>query len=199
MRAYSRAGGLQHVGESQMLAPELHSRQAGPQLVWLLDGQIHQLSDSVGGCERINNTPIPYPYGVLLHRTVYFYCFLLPFGLVDAIGPATPLISVFVAYTLFALEAIAQQVAEPFGGTPNGLALDAMTRTIERSLLELCGEELPQWLDHYNEGEHLAANHAHLARLCGPDGQQFTHGRRRSGRRPARRLPEWRRAPRHPA
>jgi putative membrane protein len=125
-----------------MLAPELHSGQAS-QLVWLLDGQIHQLSDSVGGCERISNTPIPYPYGVLLHRTVYFYCFLLPFGLVDAIGAATPLISVFVAYTLFALEAIAQQIAEPFGCAPNSLALDAMTRTIERSLLELCGEELP--------------------------------------------------------
>lgn len=69
--------------------------------------------------------------------------FLLPLGLVDAIGVATPLISVFVAYTLFALEAIAQQIAEPFGLAPNCLALNAMTRETERSLLELHGDPLP--------------------------------------------------------
>jgi len=68
----------------------------------------------------------------------------LPFGLVDAIGPATPLISVFVAYTLFALEAIAQEVSEPFGTDPNCLALHAMTRNIERTLLEQCGQLMPE-------------------------------------------------------
>ncbi|KAB8060403.1 hypothetical protein GCN74_08980 [Janthinobacterium sp. FT14W] len=119
-------------------------RQGGQtQLLWMLDHQLNDLAATVAGCERIKNTPIPYPYGVLVHRTVYMYCFLLPLGLVDAIGVATPLISVFVAYTLFALEAIAQQIAEPFGLAPNCLALNAMTRETERSLLELHGEPLP--------------------------------------------------------
>ncbi|NBV15456.1 bestrophin family ion channel [Janthinobacterium sp.] len=119
-------------------------RQGGQaQLLWMLDHQLNDLAATVAGCERIKNTPIPYPYGVLVHRTVYMYCFLLPLGLVDAIGVATPLISVFVAYTLFALEAIAQQIAEPFGLAPNCLALNAMTRETERSLLELNGEPLP--------------------------------------------------------
>jgi putative membrane protein len=127
-----------------MLAGALPRESGQAQLLWMLDGQVNALAAAVGGCERISHTPIPYPYGVLVHRTVYLYCFLLPFGLVDAIGVATPLISVFVAYTLFALEAIAQQIAEPFGRAPNCLALNAMTRNIERSLLELCGEQLPQ-------------------------------------------------------
>ena len=119
-------------------------RQGGQaQLLWMLDHQLNDLAATVAGCERIKNTPIPYPYGVLVHRTVYMYCFLLPLGLVDAIGVATPLISVFVAYTLFALEAIAQQIAEPFGLAPNCLALNAMTRETERSLLELHGDPLP--------------------------------------------------------
>ena len=119
-------------------------RQPGQaQLLWMLDTQLNDLAATVAGCERIKNTPIPYPYGVLVHRTVYMYCFLLPLGLVDAIGVATPLISVFVAYTLFALEAIAQQIAEPFGLAPNCLALNAMTRETERSLLELHGDPLP--------------------------------------------------------
>jgi putative membrane protein len=111
--------------------------------LWMLDAQLNGLSDSVAGCERIAGTPIPYPYGVLLHRTIYAYCFLLPFGLVHAIGAATPVISVLVAYTLFALEAIAQQVGDPFGCAPNSLALGAMCRTIERSVLELCELPLP--------------------------------------------------------
>ncbi|MBA5635772.1 hypothetical protein H3H37_01725 [Duganella sp. LX20W] len=115
----------------------------GEQTVWMLDAQINNLADAVAGCERIAGTPIPYPYGVLLHRTIYAYCFLLPFGLVHAIGAATPLIAVFVAYTLVALEAIAQEIGDPFGVAPNSLALNAMSRTIERSVLELCGLALP--------------------------------------------------------
>lgn len=113
------------------------------QVLWMMDAQLNALSNAVGGCERIASTPIPYPYAVLLHRTIYIYCFLLPFGLVHAIGAATPVMAVFVAYTLFALEAIAQEIGEPFGSAPNSLALEAMCRTIERSLLELCGEPLP--------------------------------------------------------
>jgi len=128
----------------QMLAQAVSAQPAPGQLLWMLDAQVNELASAVGGCERISNTPIPYPYGVLVHRTVYLYCFLLPFGLVDAIGPATPLISVFVAYTLFALEAIAQEVSEPFGTDPNCLALHAMSRTIERSLLEQCGQAMPE-------------------------------------------------------
>lgn len=49
----------------------------------------------------------------------------------------------FISYTLIALEAIASEVADPFSTAPNALALDAMTRTIERTVLELCGCPLP--------------------------------------------------------
>lgn len=115
----------------------------GAQAIWMFDAQINLLADAVAGCERIASTPIPYPYGVLLHRTIYAYCLLLPFGLVHAIGAATPLITVFVTYTLVALEAIAQEIGDPFGCAPNSLALEAISRTIERSVLELCGLPLP--------------------------------------------------------
>ncbi|TCK84304.1 bestrophin family ion channel [Paraburkholderia sp. BL9I2N2] len=111
--------------------------------LWMFDAQINEMEKVVGGCERIASTPIPFAYGVLLHRTVYAYCVLLPFGLVDSTGFVTPLVSVFVSYTLIALEAIASEVSEPFTIAPNALALNAMTRNIERSLLELCGREIP--------------------------------------------------------
>ncbi|WP_432377231.1 bestrophin family protein [Duganella sp. P38] len=127
-----------------MLARAGRKRGDGEPLLWILDAQVSELAAAVGGCERISSTPIPFAYGVLLHRTVYLYCFMLPFGLVGDLGMATPLVCVFVAYTLFALEAIAQEIAEPFGTDPNCLALNAMTRNIERSLREQCGEALPE-------------------------------------------------------
>lgn len=98
---------------------------------------LNKLSDIVGGCERIAGTPIPYTYSVLLHRTVYIYCFLLSFGFVETMGWITPFIIVFIAYTFVALEAIADELENPFGLQPNDLALDAMSQMIENTLLEL--------------------------------------------------------------
>lgn len=102
---------------------------------------LNKLSDIVGGCERIASTPIPYTYSVLLHRTVYIYCFLLTFGFVETMGWITPFIIVFIAYTFVALEAIADELEKPFGLQPNALALSAMSEMIEDTLLELNGKK----------------------------------------------------------
>lgn len=111
-----------------------------------MDTNLDRIAEIIASCERIANTPIPYAYNVLLHRTVYCYSALLPFGLVDSIGLLTPLMAVFVAYTFMALEAIASELEDPFGREPNDLALDALSRTIERTVLEIVGvppAELP--------------------------------------------------------
>ncbi len=132
----------------RLLGAELRAmREAGvvsDMLSQAIDARLGALSDLIGGCERLNNTLIPFSYDVLLHRTVYFYCVLLPFGLVSSIGFATPIITVFIAYAFMALNAIASELEEPFGIAPNDLALDAISRTVERSLLEMLGErQLP--------------------------------------------------------
>lgn len=106
------------------------------------EDNLNKLSDIVGGCERIASTPIPYTYSVLLHRTVYIYCFLLSFGFVETMGWITPFIIVFIAYTFVALEAIADELENPFGLQPNDLALDAMSQMIENTLLELTGQKV---------------------------------------------------------
>ncbi|MFZ4928139.1 bestrophin family protein [Chryseobacterium sp. Mn2064] len=106
------------------------------------DENFDKLSDIVGGCERIVSTPIPYSYRVLLHRTVYIYCFLLPFGLVDSLRWFTPLIVVFVAYTFVAFEAIADEIEEPFGTEANDLALNSMSVMIDETIHEMAGEKI---------------------------------------------------------
>ena len=101
------------------------------------DNNLGTLTDIIGGCERIAGTPIPYSYSVLLHRTIYVYCALLPLGLVESLGWLMPLFVTFIAYTYVALEAIADELENPFGLNPNDIALDAICRNLENTLLEI--------------------------------------------------------------
>jgi putative membrane protein len=117
-----------------------HEGQLSPPLAQAMEVHMGHLSDALGGCERIAGTPIPFTYAVIIHRTVYLYCLLLPFGLVDSIGSMTPLVVTFIAYTFFALEALSSEIEEPFGTAPNDLPLDALSEGIETSMLELLGE-----------------------------------------------------------
>lgn len=122
---------VRQAGEKEMIDPICQAA---------IDQNLNKLSDIVGGCERIASTPIPYTYQVLLHRTIYLYCFLLPFGLVDSLGWTTPVITVFIGYTFVAFEAIADELEEPFGIEPNDLPLDAISSMIEITLLEMAGQ-----------------------------------------------------------
>ncbi|MCB1906913.1 MAG: hypothetical protein KDH15_06055 [Rhodocyclaceae bacterium] len=129
---------------AQWVRARHESGEMTPILAARMDQSLTVLGDALGGCERIASTPLPFTYSVILHRTVYLYCFMLPFGLLDSIGFMTPLMVAFVAYTFFALEALSDEIEEPFGTLPNDLPLDAMAITIETSLREMLGEtELP--------------------------------------------------------
>jgi putative membrane protein len=121
-------------------------RQSGllePMIAHKMESSLDSLSFSLGSCERIANTPLPFAYSVILHRSVYLYCALLPFGLVDSIGMLTPLVVTFVSYTFFALEALSDEIENPFGLEANDLALDAMVSGINASLCEMLGETPP--------------------------------------------------------
>jgi putative membrane protein len=109
-----------------------------------IDASLSAMTAVAASCERIRGTPIPFSYTLLLHRTAYLYCFLLPFGLVDTIGYLTPLVSAIVAYTFFGLDALGDELEEPFRASDNGLPLEALCRTIEIDLRTALGErDLP--------------------------------------------------------
>ncbi|MET1028471.1 MAG: bestrophin family ion channel [Dongiaceae bacterium] len=110
------------------------------QLTMLLDERVTSMAAVLAGCERIRNTPLPFAYTLLLHRTAYLYCFLLPFGLVDTIGAMTPLVVAIVSYTFFGLDALGDEIEEPFGELPNDLPLAAISRMIEINLREALGD-----------------------------------------------------------
>jgi ion channel-forming bestrophin family protein len=119
--------------------------QLHPQLAASIDAGLSALAAVAAGCERIKTTPIPFAYTLLLHRTAWLYCFLLPFGLVDTIGYATPVVVAVVAYTFFGLDALGDEIEDPFGLADHHLPLDALCRTVEINLLEATGaSELPE-------------------------------------------------------
>ncbi len=109
-----------------------------------IDATLSAMTAVAAGCERIRSTPVPFAYTLLLHRTATLYCYLLPFGLVDTIGVMTPFVVAIVAYTFFGLDAVGDEIEEPFGLAVHHLPLTALCRAIEVNLREALGEtELP--------------------------------------------------------
>jgi len=130
---------MQRMGQD--LRQCLAEKRIDPCLAASIDATLSAMTAAAASCERIKNTPVPFSYSLLLHRTAYMYCFLLPFGLVDTIGFMTPIVVAIVAYTFFGLDALGDELEEPFGTEPNDLPLDAICRAIEIDLRSALGDE----------------------------------------------------------
>lgn len=106
----------------------------------MLDELLQKLAQAQASCERIQNTPIPFGYTLLLHRTAYTFCFLLPFCFANTLGWATPFVTALAAYTLFGLDALGNELEEPFSLGANALPINALTEVIEIDLKEALQE-----------------------------------------------------------
>ncbi|RWX66420.1 hypothetical protein EN780_15240 [Mesorhizobium sp. M4B.F.Ca.ET.089.01.1.1] len=112
----------------------------------ILDERLSEIAAAQAGCERIAGTPLPFAYTLLLQRTAYVFCLLLPFGLAAPAGWATPLFTALIAYTFFGLDALSEELEDPFGTQPNDLALDGLCRVCEISVFEALGEPAPKMI-----------------------------------------------------
>ena len=101
-----------------------------------LSQTLSSLAQAQAGCERIAATPLPFVYSLLVRRTTYLYCWLLPFALIESANWFTPVFAAVVAYVFFGLQAVTNELETPFSDVQNGLPLDAMCRTIEISVCE---------------------------------------------------------------
>jgi putative membrane protein len=115
------------------------SQRLAPQLAQALETFVSGLSSALAALERTRATPMPFTYTLLLHRTAYLFCLLLPFGLADTAGWWTPLLAAVVSYTFFGLDAMGDELESPFGTTGNCLPLDAICRTVEIDILQSLG------------------------------------------------------------
>jgi len=132
---------LQTVG--QQCSDLHHDGQLTEWRYMLLANHLTSLTQAQAVCERIKTTPLPFPYTLLLHRTIYLFCILLPFAMAEPLGWLTPLFTAIVSYTFFGLDAIADELEDPFGRDENDLPTDALVRTIERDILSELGADVP--------------------------------------------------------
>ncbi|HFY0733011.1 bestrophin family protein [Citrobacter amalonaticus] len=124
----------------EWLATRRRDGQLSDILFHSLNNRLNDMSAVLAGCERIANTPVPFAYTLILHRTVYLFCIMLPFTLVVDLHYMTPFISVLISYTFISLDALAEELEDPFGTENNDLPLDAICNAIEIDLLEMNDE-----------------------------------------------------------
>jgi ion channel-forming bestrophin family protein len=120
-----------------------------------LEGQLKELYDQQGKCERIKNFPYPRQYSTINLYFTNTLCALLPLGfigefakLIDKFGEsiiwlAIPF-SVLSGWVFLVLEQIGECTENPFEGSANDIPITQISRAIEIDLREMLGEkELP--------------------------------------------------------
>ena len=110
----------------------------------VLDRTLTELTNILGACERIKNTPIPLQYDVLPRAMVRAYLAILPLAVVSELGWLTPFVTAILAFLFTAMDAVGRDVETPFEDGVSDTPMTALCRTIEINLRQMLGEtELP--------------------------------------------------------
>jgi putative membrane protein len=108
-----------------------------------IDRERTLLLDHVGGCERIQSTPLPRAYAINIRRFLVVFLGTLPFALLHKLDSSwlIPAVTMGTAYALVSLDRIGWELQQPFTpGRLSGLPLEDICRTIERNLLAALAE-----------------------------------------------------------
>ena len=103
----------------------------------ILDQNMNALLDSLGACERILNTPIPFSYSLFLKKFIFIYVTTLPLAFVTIFGYYSALVATFVFYVLVSMEVLAEEIEDPFGVDDNDLPLDEICERIKLNVNEI--------------------------------------------------------------
>lgn len=100
----------------------------------VLDRHAVTLMDVAGSCDRIRRTPIPHAYLALIRGSIFFYLLTLPWGLVEEFNFWTIPVCVLITLFMTGLEAVAENIEDPFGNTEDDLPMEAVCAGLETSL-----------------------------------------------------------------
>jgi putative membrane protein len=102
-----------------------------------LNTELLNLSNNLGGMERIKNTPVPFAYASHLQLFVMLYFTALPFGLYEKFHwMSIPVIGI-VSFILLGINEIGVEIEDPFGDDPNDLPTDKMCENAEKLVKEV--------------------------------------------------------------
>ena len=103
----------------------------------VLENEIEKLSNILGACERIRNTPIPFGYSIHLKRILLIYLITLPFGFIQDMSWWCIPLMMMVFFTMIGIELIGEEIEDPFGVDVNDLPVDELQVKIEGNLDEI--------------------------------------------------------------
>lgn len=106
-------------------------------IVRQLEEQLSKLVDAQGGCEKIQKTPLPFVYVVMVKQLIVAYLFTLPIVLCERCGWWSPLLMAVVSLGLFGMEEASVEIEDPFGTDDNCLDMQTYTLTIARDTGQL--------------------------------------------------------------
>lgn len=102
-----------------------------------IDKNINALLDSLGACERIRNTPIPFSYSLFLKKFIFIYVTTIPLAFIPVFGYYSIIVAVFLFYILVSMEVLAEEIEEPFGKDDNDLPTDNLCNKIKANVAEI--------------------------------------------------------------
>jgi ion channel-forming bestrophin family protein len=116
-----------------------------------LSQTLAELTNLLGGCERIKNTTLPKQYDNFPRLFVYAFNLLLPLALVDSLKWYTVPVCGLISFVFIALDKIGENIENPFENTIHDTPMSNISRTIEINLRQMLGEkELPPKVEPVN-------------------------------------------------
>lgn len=108
-----------------------------------IESMLVDMANAQGGMERIKNTPLPAQYRAFPKYFTRLFCILLPVGLVETLGIATPVGSAAAGFMYLAVLQIGDDLVDPFGNDVHDLPLDSITTVIEADMNQAIGLPAP--------------------------------------------------------
>jgi putative membrane protein len=117
----------------------LHNNRISETKFWILNDQLSDFLDVVGGCERLKSSPVSAWFRVGIWLWLLFYYLIVPWLLSPHFGYWSIPIVLLAVYFGVALELTIEQLHEPFGRELNDLPLDTITDNIGKSIDQIFG------------------------------------------------------------
>jgi putative membrane protein len=108
-----------------------------------LEKNLNSIVDTIGACERIKNTPIPYSYSMFMKKFVFLFLITLPLGFISEFGYWSIAIVILVTYILLGTELIAEEIEDPFGRDVNDLPTDYLAEKIKSDVNVILHNKTP--------------------------------------------------------
>ncbi|KAB2808701.1 bestrophin family protein [Phaeocystidibacter luteus] len=141
--------------QSQDIHRGLKEKKLDPFAFKALDEALVRMTDQMGMCERIKNTVFPTSYVFFTKFFIFLFISLNAISIHAILGWWAILFGWIIGYVFYTTFYNGLTIMNPFENLPSDTPMSALTRTLERNLLEMLDEpDLPESLEPIH-GEYL--------------------------------------------